>query len=278
MALKSLVNGQSSDEISLHDRGLQYGDGLFETIAVEHEKLLCWDEHISRLNAGCNRLNIQPIDATRLVEEASRLIKSTERGVIKIIITRGQGGRGYATAKENNSSRIMTLYPWPDYAHENSLSGVRARICDYRYAINPGLAGIKHLNRLEQILARSEWEDSSIAEGIVMDQDDNVIEGTMSNIFYVLGGILFTPDLSASGVNGIVRQKIIEQAAAMQLDVRIKKTSLEVLMSADEIFMCNSIIGIWPIKVIDEKSFLTGATSHQIRQSLEKNQAIPTLC
>ncbi len=278
MALKSLVNGKSSDEISLHDRGLQYGDGLFETIAVEHEQLLCWDEHIARLKAGCNRLNIQPIDTTILSEETSHLIKSIAKGVIKIMITRGQGGRGYATSKENISSRIITLYPWPDYDHENALSGVQTRICDYRYAINPGLAGIKHLNRLEQILARSEWEDSSIAEGIVMNLDDNVIEGTMSNIFYVAGGILFTPDLSVSGINGIVRQKIIELATAMQLEVCIKKTTLETLMSADEVFMCNSIIGIWPIKMIDEKSFLVGAVSHQIRQSLEKQQAIPTLC
>jgi 4-amino-4-deoxychorismate lyase len=227
---------------------------------------------------GCSRLNIQPVAETKLLEEAARLVKSIERGVIKIIITRGQGGRGYATPKDNNSSRIITLYPWPDYAHENSLSGVQTRVCDYRYAINPGLAGIKHLNRLEQILARSEWEESSIAEGIVMDQNDNVIEGTMSNIFYVTESVLLTPDLSSSGINGVVRQKIIELAATMQLEVRITKTPLDALMSADEIFMCNSIIGVWPIKMIDEKPFQVGETTHQIRQSLEKYQSIPTLC
>ncbi len=278
MALKSLVNGKSSDEISLQDRGLQYGDGLFETIAVEHEQLLCWDEHIARLKTGCDRLNIQPIDATVLLEEAARLINSRERGVIKIIITRGQGGRGYATAKENNSSRIISLYPWPDHDQASPSSGVQTRVCNYRYAINPGLAGIKHLNRLEQILARSEWEDSSIAEGIVMDHDGNVIEGTMSNIFYIVDDTLFTPDTSCSGINGIVRQKIIELAAAMQIELRIKKISLENLMSADEVFMCNSIIGIWPIKMIDEKSFPVGETTRQIRQSLAKNKVIPALC
>jgi 4-amino-4-deoxychorismate lyase len=278
MAIKSLINGKPRSEISLQDRGLQYGDGLFETIAVENENLLCWDEHINRLQQGCDRLNIPSPERDSLKDEASRLITSTEPSVIKIIITRGQGGRGYALPEKTEPTRIISLYPWPDHPHENAITGVNVRACHYRYAHNPALVGIKHLNRLEQIMARSEWSDDSIAEGIVLDYDNNVIEGTMSNIFYMANGTLHTPDLSHCGIDGIIRQKIIELAAVLDCAVCIKDTSLETLIAADEIFICNSIIGVWPINRIDDKSFVVGEKTNQIKQALQKRSFIPTLC
>ena len=273
MAVKSLINGKSSDEISLYDRGLQYGDGLFETVAVVDETLLCWNEHLDRLQTGCIRLNIPVPNQETLLEESTRLIKSTKHGVLKIIITRGQGGRGYALPERVEPTRIVSLYPWPEHVSKNLEAGVKTRICDYRYSHNPTLAGIKHLNRLEQILARAEWNDSSINEGIVLDHANNVIEGTMSNIFYVVDEVLYTPDLSACGVDGIIRQKIIKLN-----DVCINKTSLESLMAADEIFICNSIIGVLPIKRIDKNSFPIGEVTNQIKQALQKQNIIPTLC
>jgi 4-amino-4-deoxychorismate lyase len=273
----SIVNGQPCNEININDRGLQYGDGLFETVAVQDNNLLCWDEHISRLEQGCHRLNLPIPDQEVLKNEASLLIKSTSRAVIKIIITRGQGGRGYALPDTLESTRILSLYPWPEYPDENSITGINTKACNYRYAQNPTLAGIKHLNRLEQILARSEWTDPSIAEGIVMDQDDNVIEGTMSNLFYIIDDTLYTPDLSACGVEGIVRKKIIELAPDLNIDVHIKKTSFELLSNADEVFICNSIIGVWPVKMIDEKAFEVGEKINQIKQALQERNIIPAL-
>ena len=121
---------------------------------------------------------------------------------------------------------------------------------NYRYAHNSVLAGIKHLNRLEQVLARSEWTDSSIAEGVVLDHEENVIEGTMSNVFYIKGKTLYTPELSACGVDGIIRRKVITLATELHLEICINKISLKSLMDADEIFMCNSVIGVWPIKML----------------------------
>lgn len=278
MAIKTFINGKSKDEISFHDRGLQYGDGLFETIAVQNNTLLCWDDHITRLEQGCNRLNIPIPDQEILKNEASLLINSIEHGVIKVIITRGQGGRGYALPDMPESTRIISLYPWPEYPNGNTVTGINTRACNYRYAHNPTLAGIKHLNRLEQILARSEWTDASIAEGIVMDQENNVIEGTMSNLFYIINDTLCTPDLSACGVEGIIRKKIIELASDLNSDVCIKKTSFELLNDADEIFICNSIIGVWPVKMIDQKSFLVGDKTNQIKQALQERNFIPALC
>ena len=277
MAIKTLINGNSGDAIPLNDRGLQYGDGLFETIAVEDESLLCWDEHLERLQLGCSRLKIPVPNQDTLTEEVQRLTRSVERGIIKIIITRGQGGRGYALPVNIDPTRLLSLYPWPEYSFGNPDDGIKVRVCNYRYTHNSVLAGIKHLNRLEQVLARTEWTDSTIAEGVVLDNEENVIEGTMSNVFYIKGETLYTPELSVCGVEGIIRQKIITLATELHLEICINKISLKSLMDADEAFMCNSIIGVWPIKMIDEKSLVVGDKTIQIKKTLQKYNFIPTL-
>ncbi len=278
MAIKNLINGKFVDELAAHDRGLHYGDGLFETITVENMQLLCWDEHLKRLERGCIKLNIAVPDKNLLKSEVSALINTESQGVIKIIISRGQGGRGYKILENIAPTRIISLYPWPNYCNENSSSGVKTRICKYRYAKNPFLAGIKHLNRLEQILARSEWNDNSIAEGIVMDSENYIIEGTMSNIFCIIGKTLYTPDLSACGIEGIVRGKIIELASNLKFNVEIKKIPLGFLMNAEEIFMCNSIIGVWPVNIIDETKFSKHKKTQNIIKTLQEYNFIPKLC
>ena len=278
MAIKNLINGKFVDELAAHDRGLHYGDGLFETITVENMQLLCWDEHLKRLERGCIKLNIAVPDKNLLKNEASALINTESQGVIKIIISRGQGGRGYKILENIAPTRIISLYPWSYQYDQNSSSGVKTRICKYRYAKNQLLAGIKHLNRLEQILARSEWNDNSIAEGIVMDSENYIIEGTMSNIFCIIGKTLYTPDLSACGIEGIVRGKIIELASNLKFNVEIKKMPLEFLMNAEEIFMCNSIIGVWPVNIIDETKFSKHKKTQNIIKTLQEYNSIPKLC
>lgn len=273
----SLINGQQCNEISINDRGLQYGDGVFETIAVQDSSLLCWDEHINRLEAGCQRLKIPFSNKSLLKNEARSLIDPDEQGVLKIIITRGQGGRGYALPDNPSPNRIISLYPFPDYPEENASQGINVRMCDYRYSKNPDLAGIKHLNRLEQILARSEWNDTSIAEGIVLDIDDNVIEGTMSNLFCFIDNVLYTPDLTECGVAGVIRNQIIKLASGLNINLEIKKISQQTLKEADEVFLCNSVIGVWPVKMIDGELLPVGEKTKQIQQSLQENHYIPSL-
>ncbi len=270
MAIKFLFNGNSSHVISAHDRGLQFGDGLFETIAIKNEFLLCWDEHIKRLQLGCSRLKIPMPSEETLTKEARSLISNVERGVLKLIVTRGEGGRGYALPLNAETTRLMSLYPWPEYSFGNPDNGIKVRLCNYRYGHNPALAGIKHLNRLEQVMARSEWSDTTIAEGIILDYEKNVIEGTMSNLFYIKNNTLYTPELFACGINGIIRQKVITLAAELNLEVRIDKISLQRLMDADEAFMCNSIIGIWPITLLGEKSLEIGEKTIRMKILLQK--------
>ena len=174
------------------------------------------------------------------------------------------------------SSRFT--HPWPAYPPEHASAGVRLRFYRRRYGINPALAGIKHLNRLEQILARAEWQDQAIAEALVMDLDDNVIEGTMSNFFMVKDRALLTSDLHACGVRGVIRQKIIGLAAGLGLVVHEQAISRELLLQADEIFLCNSLIGVWPARMLAGQPFKPGPITRRIRRALIAENAIIPPC
>lgn len=242
-----LVNGIETVHIHVGDRGLHYGDGLFETIAVRDGCPLFWKRHLKRLGEGCIRLGIPMPNAGDLEYEAAQVCESAERAVLKIIVTRGSGGRGYRAPRQAVATRIVACHPWPEYPAEFCSRGVAVHICDTRLGSNSRLAGLKHLNRLEQVLARSEWDDPSIPEGLMMDGRDRVIEGTMSNIFLVRDGRLLTPDLSECGVSGIVRGFILESCLALSIPCRVTELTYKDLQEADELFLTNSIIGIWPI-------------------------------
>jgi len=275
MAEKYLVNGISSNEISAQDRGLHYGDGLFETIAVVNKKLLCWDEHIKRLVKGCEKLNIPTPDKKVLENEALSLLDNKEKAVVKIIITRGTGGRGYKIPENIKPARIVFISSWPDHVNKYSNTGINVRVCEYRYAKNSRLAGIKHLNRLEQIIARSEWNEEDITEGLVLDHDEHVIEGTMSNLFCISGNKLYTPDLTHSGIDGVIRSKIIDLSRELNFEIEIKNITLEFLLDMDEVFMCNSIMGVRPVKKIEDKKFDTHKKTDTIIKTLEEHEIIP---
>ncbi|MEO5702752.1 MAG: aminodeoxychorismate lyase [Gammaproteobacteria bacterium] len=253
-----LINGHQSSLISAEDRGLLYGDGLFETLAVFNGQPRLWDRHMRRLCLGCVRLGIPSPDLTALRAEALVVCQSAPQAVLKIIVTRGSAQRGYRGLSATNPTRIVALYPWFDYPADFEQHGIAVRVCTTRLGSNPALAGIKHLNRLEQVLARNEWDDPAIPEGIMLDGQGQVIEGTMSNIFMVCDGRLLTPDLSQCGVAGIMRELILETAVAMALPATITVLSLNEMMNAQEIFLCNSLIGLWPVHALAETRFPVG--------------------
>jgi 4-amino-4-deoxychorismate lyase len=152
LATATLVNGEPGDVIPVSDRGLLYGDGIFETIAVREGRPRHWQRHMHRLQAGCTRLGIQPFENSLLTAEADSITNGVDKGVLKLIVTRGSGGRGYRVAEAIACTRIMQLHPWPEYPAANAEQGVKTRLCETRLGHNPVLAGIKHLNRLEQVL------------------------------------------------------------------------------------------------------------------------------
>ena len=264
-----LINGLFSETVPVQDRGLHYGDGVFETIAIQNGKPLCWEAHFLRLQEGCNRLGMPCPSMALLVSEMQRLPLTGPRCVVKIMVTRGAGGRGYRPpGSEAVPTRIFGVYPWPDFPPEYATDGIKARICSTRLGVSPQLAGIKHLNRLEQVLARSEWDDPDIAEGLMLDIHGMVIEGTMSNVFCIKDNVLITPELSACGIAGIIRQCILEISAHLNMQISIRTFTAAEFFTADELFFCNSVIGVWPVREIEQRVFTVGPRTREIRELL----------
>ena len=255
------VDGKPADAVPLTDRGLQYGDGLFETCAVQDGGIRRLGMHLDRLREGCARLDMPMPDA-----ELRLAAQDQAQAVLKLILTRGSGGRGYRPPERTQVSRLLLRYPWPDYPAVWSEEGVELRICSTRLGRNPALAGLKHLNRLEQVLARAEWVEGA-AEGLMRDEEGFIVEGTMSNVFASPAeGRLVTPDLSQAGVAGVTRRHIMERAQRQGLAVEVRRLPLEELLASREIFVCNSIVGVWPVKRIDSRDYAVGPmTRHAAR-------------
>ncbi|ABA58134.1 aminodeoxychorismate lyase apoprotein [Nitrosococcus oceani ATCC 19707] len=264
-----LVNGKVASSIEVADRGLQYGDGLFETIAIRDERAILYLSHLKRLEDGCRRLSIPLIARRILDEEIFKLCQGVSRGVLKIVVTRGSGGRGYQPPSQPQPTRILSLHPWPNYPSIFMEYGITLRVCRTSLGYNPCLAGIKHLNRLEQVLARSEWENPMIPEGLMLDSQGHVVEGTMSNLFIVQNGLLETPDLSGCGVAGVMREFILKQAFNSGLKTIVRPLILADLRSAEEIFMCNSLIGIWPVRRVGETQYPLGPLTQHLQHLIQ---------
>jgi len=244
----SLVNGRETDRISIADRGLAYGDGLFETVAVRGGCPCLWVHHLQRLEDGARRLGIPfpPRDLFRA--EGRRVIGSTRSCVLKIILTRGEGGRGYRARSDNPPTRILMRFPEPDYPSVWRDEGVTATLCKTPLGENPYLAGLKHLNRLEQVLARSEWDDPKVAEGIMLDRRGRVIGGSMTNLFLLKADRLLTPRLDSCGIAGTVRGLVMRLAVALGIEVRETDLTRDDLFGAEGLFLSNALIGVWPVR------------------------------
>ncbi len=262
-----MINGELNDQLPATDRGLHYGDGLFETIAVINGRPRQWGAHMARLERGCEVLGLPEPDLQQLYTEALMLCGDSERAVLKLVITRGTGGRGYMPPQPCNPSRLFFLYPWPDYP--DASNGVRVRLCETPIACNPVVAGIKHLNRLEQVLARAEWEDPAVHEGLMCDLDGRVKEGTMSNLFWVKEGKLYTPDLKRCGVAGVMRTQVMLLARDLGIGVTESEITPDELVEVDEIFLTNSLIGIWPVGHFAGRDFTPGEMTLGLQSVLQ---------
>ncbi|MHA3738870.1 aminodeoxychorismate lyase [Pseudomonas sp. Eth.TT006] len=262
--MDSWVDGQPADALSLKDRGLAYGDGLFETIAVHGGQPVLLDRHLARLAEGCARLALAA-DLERVRQELLSYAAAMGEGVLKLILTRGDGLRGYAPDPAAPGRRILQGNPPAAYPAAHGEQGVRLFPCVTRLANQPLLAGLKHLNRLEQVLARAEWRDSEHAEGLMLDQAGRVIEGVFSNLFLVRDGVLITPDLRRCGVAGVMRAEILFQAESLAIPTQISDISLEQLQWADEVFICNSVYGVWPVRAYAALSWPVGPLTRKLQ-------------
>jgi len=268
-----LVNGKPGNTISIRDRGLLYGDGVFRTLRTAQGKALHWPLHYLKLQRDCTALGISCPDEALLCAELDQVLAQHPDGVLKLIVTRGEGARGYTPSAAVTPTRIWDFSSLPDYPPEWTTQGIKARICSLRLPAQPRLAGIKHLNRLENVLAAAEWNNPEIAEGLLLDADGNVIEGTRSNLFMVSQGQLVTPDLSRCGVAGIQRERVMAWALQHGVTLQVRDVGLEEALHADELFLVNSVIGLWPIRELEQHHWSHFPVATQIRHDLDRQGA-----
>jgi len=238
------INGRRGTVIDCRDRGLQYGDGLFETMRVRRRRIRLLELHFERLAEGCRRLGID-IRVAELEREAAARARQCMDGVLKLILTRGRGERGYRPTGKERYTRVLSLHALPP-----SLAlpkPVRVRLCHTRLGLNPDLAGLKTLNRLESVLARAEWRDERIWEGLMRDVEGTVVCGTMSNVFLRRGSTLMTPALDRCGIAGVMRRWVLEQAKELRLRVWQGRLPVEAFRDAEEVFMTNAVAGVVPV-------------------------------
>jgi 4-amino-4-deoxychorismate lyase len=263
-----LVNGKSGNLISIRDRGLLYGDGVFRTLRAIRGKAQHWLLHYKKLQHDCTALGIACPDIGQLSAELDSLLARHPDAVVKLIVTRGIGTRGYAPQHSADITHGWDISPLPEYPSSWAIHGIKAQRCQLRLGRQPRLAGIKHLNRLENVLAAAEWNDApEIAEGLLQDAEGNVIEGTRSNLFFVSRGELITPELSHSGVAGVQRDRVIDWSTQHHMPLQIRNVGLDEVLHADELFLVNSIIGLWPIRELEQRHWKSFPVAMQIRQA-----------
>jgi 4-amino-4-deoxychorismate lyase len=264
----NLINGRAGDVIPVQDRGFCYGDGVFRTFLIRDGTPQHWTLQYAKLKADCARLNIVCPAADIFWGDLQVIAEQHNNCVVRITVTRGSGARGYAVPEQAQSVRVVSANPLPQYPVEYTTQGITAWLCDTRLAIQPMLAGIKHLNRLENVLARSEWSDPQIAEGIMCDVEGSVISGTMSNLFLVIGQALRTPDLSRCGIAGVQRERVMAVAKARGVTLEISPIDIKQVLAADEVFLVNSIIGIWQVTGFQGRHWNAGEMTAKFRQWL----------
>ncbi len=252
-----LVNGLPAETLALSDRAFQFGDGVFRTMRLQDGKLAFWQRHYRKLSNDCAALNIQVPAESVLLEDIRYLLQhvAISSATIKLVVTRGESSRGYAFPQDIRPNRIVQCTPLPGYADELYRKGAMVRLCQMRASWQPALAGIKHLNRLENVLARMEWDDPAIVDGIMLDHEECVVEGVMSNLLFGRDGYLWTPLLDICGVAGVMREVVIDAARHLGWYVHEQKLTLSDLYAAEQVWLSNSLMGLMPVRQLAQHNW-----------------------
>jgi 4-amino-4-deoxychorismate lyase len=268
--LAALVNGHPASAITIHDRGFLYGDGVFRTLRVSECEPLWWTDQIEKLEADAARLAI-PVPTRSAWERdiADALARSPSECVLRLVLTRGEGQRGYRVPARPSPTRVVTVGPLPEALDQVTRHGARLRVCALRLAQQPSLAGVKHLNRIENVLARMEWNDPQTHEGLLLDASDRVISGVSSNLFIVRRGEVITPGLSRCGVAGVARDRLMRCAQDLKIPVRVADIDLADVTSAEEVMLTNSLIKVWRVERLGGRSWSRAVLSDQLRERLD---------
>jgi len=248
-----VVNGVVQDHIAVESRGLAYGDGLFTTAKIINGRVEYLPAHINRLTLGCKALAITLPNVNALTTQLEAIAKPYTLAVLKVIITASTGGRGYARAANNNIDIIISVHDFPTHYHQLHHHGLHLGDSLQQLGCNPMLAGLKHLNRLEQVLLRKELDECNYDDLLVTNINNHVVETTSANVFFYLDGKLHTPEIIDSGVNGIMRQTLL----ALYPGTIVSSYSLDDLAQVEAMFVCNCIMGVVPINTYNDKALDT---------------------
>ena len=264
-----LVNGRADGLVDPLDRGLMYGDGLFETVAIVEGRPRFLDWHFERLVGGARALGFPAPDLDALRADIAS-VATANRCVVKVVLTRGPGERGYRPPRNANPTRIVAASSWPDGPPDAATRGVRLGWCRMRLARNPALAGLKHLNRLEQVLARAEWDDGGMDEGLMQDDRGRVIAATQANLFAHIEGSWSTPRLDECGVAGVMRRAF--RSWCDDLGTSVEERSLEVadIAAATSLVLTNALIGAWPVASLDGRALAIAPAASDFNAWLER--------
>lgn len=267
-----LVNG-TKEMISPLDRGFAYGDGVFRTLKVRYGKPLGWDFHYQKLESDCRKLGIVAPEQDLFLSDIHKMLeenKTDSTCVIKLMVTRGKGDRGYKYPTLSTPVRVTIKSAMPNYDASYADIGVTLYQCETVLSHQSKLAGIKHLNRLENVLARNEWSDHRYFDGLMLDREKRVIECTSANVFIRNGNQLITPELNLCGVAGVTRDLILSFGQALELEARADTISLEALMQADEVIICNSLYGAFQVIKFNDKEWTPQPLAVKCRDLLNR--------
>ncbi len=267
------VNGVVSNQVSITDRGFSYGDGLFTTIKVTDSRCELLTEHLVRLQQGITALAITQIDFKVLLDEISAIAKSLGSGVIKIVITRGEGKRGYSSIGCNSPTVVVSTSLLPEVYQAWQRDGIALGVSTIALGINPLTAGLKHLNRLEQVLVKQQIDENQWADAVVLDCQACIIETSMANLFWRSGDTVYTPNLDFSGVKGLMRQQVLAHLNADGVEIVEDRFKLSSITHAQEIFMTNCLIGVVPVVAIESKRYEIGRLTQQLQAMLNSKDA-----
>jgi 4-amino-4-deoxychorismate lyase len=226
------------------------------------------DYHLERLARGAATLRLPPPDLALMAREIASAATTLEDGALKLIVTRGSAERGYRIPRDARPRRILLAYDPATHPATWASEGIRVRLCSTRLGRNPRLAGLKHLNRLEQVLGRSEWQDPTVAEGLMMDEDDHVVCATSANLFVVRGAELVTPSVELAGVAGVMRRVVMELAARADIVVSERVVHRSELDAASELMLSNSLVGLWRVRELEGRALPGDATWRRLRAAL----------
>ncbi|MBF5038070.1 aminodeoxychorismate lyase [Methylophilus sp. 13] len=267
------VNGRLVSGVSPTNRGFAYGDGIFRTMRLLDGELQDWPLHYQTLVADCSKILMVCPSAELLMQEFKSLMSAGEdetklSGVVKIIITRGDGARGYAPPAISEPTRVFVWSPLPVYAEAIYTHGVALYQCQTRLASQPLLAGIKHLNRLENVLARAELKDPRFFDGLMLDYQDQVVEAVSGNLFIHKAGQVMTPILDQCGVAGVMRQKILDWYKTQGQPVSLTRLTVQDVLTADAVIITNSVYGVLQVTQLDAQPLAHNDWAHTLRTQL----------